>query len=291
MELRPAWKGVLKLSLIVIPVRAYAATRAGADVSFHQFHRKCHTQIQMKKWCPHCKRDVSNDEITKGHETSKGRVVFAEESEIKGLRPTSTQTIDVSSVMDASVIDPRYIERVYYVLPDNDRAASAFAVVRKALAGKAAVGRLAFHGREYLTAVLPDERAMLMYTLRTAGEVVNRKDLPSVPSGSVKDEEVRLARRVLEGFVSGAKLDTFVDNYEQALRAMLKRKGAGEPVQPEDEGAASPRKVVNLMDALRRSLDAAQATPKRSSVKGAPKVKGSARMLKHNARRPTRRAS
>jgi DNA end-binding protein Ku len=287
METRPAWKGALKLSLIVIPVRAYAATRANADVSFHQFHRKCHTRIELRKWCPHCKEEVSNDDIVKGHETSKGKFVFADASEIAELRPKASQTIDVSSVMDAAAIDPRYIERVYYLAPENDKSASAFAVVRKALVGKAAVGHLAFHGREYLTAVIADDKAMIMYTLRTAGEVVKRKDMPAIPAGAAKDEEVRLARRVLEGFESGARLDSFVDNYEAALREMIKRKGAGEAIAAEEAESASPRKVVNLMDALRRSLDLAQAGARRP--RPVPK-KAPTRAKGHAPKRQARRA-
>jgi len=263
MDTRPAWKGALKFSLIVIPVRAFSATRQHADVAFKQFHRKCHTPIQLKKWCPHCKEEVANDAIVKGHEASKGRFVFAEESEIAALRPKSSQTIDISSVMDASVIDARYIERVYYLTPDSDAAASAFAVVRKALTGKAAVGHLTFHGREYLTAVVADDKAMLMYTLRTAGEVVAKKDLPAIAAGVPKADEVRLARRVLDSFVSGARLDTFVDNYQAALRKMLAQKGVGRAAEPNAETATSG-KVVNLMDALRRSLDAVPTHAMRS---------------------------
>jgi DNA end-binding protein Ku len=288
MPMRPAWKGALKLSLIVIPVRAYAATRANSDVAFHQFHRKCQTRIEMRKWCPHCKEEVSNDEIIKGHETSKGRFVFAEVSEINDLRPKASQTIDVSSVMDAAVVDPRYIERVYYLAPENATSASAFAVVRKALAGRAAVGHLAFHGREYLTAVVADDKAMLMYMLRTAGEVVMRKDIPAIPAGAAKDEEVRLARRVLDGFESGARLDGFVDNYEAALRQMITRKGAGDAVGSKEAEPGSPRKVVNLMDALRRSLDLAPAGARRP--RSAPGRKAPVRVIKHASKRPTRRA-
>jgi DNA end-binding protein Ku len=289
MALRPAWKGALKLSLIVIPVRAFAATRANADLSFHQFHRKCHTRIELRKWCPHCKEEVSSEDIVKGHETSKGKFVFAEAAEINELRPKATQTIDVSSVMDASVIEPRYVERVYYLVPDNEKAASAFAVVRKALMGRAAVGHLAFHGREYLTAVVPDEKAMVMYTLRTAGEVVMRRDIPAIAGGATKEEEVQLARRVLDGFETGARLDTFVDNYEAALRDMIRRKGAGEDIEPEETEADRPKKVVNLMDALRRSLAAAQETAKRP--RPAPRTSRARRTAKHASARRVRRAS
>jgi len=136
--------------------------------------------------------------------------------------------------------------------------------------------------------VLADEKAMLMYTLRTAGEVVMRRDIPSISGGSTKDEEVRLARRVLEGFESGARLDSFVDNYESALKQMIKRKGAGEAVEAEEPDSGSPRKVVNLMDALRRSIEAAQSMAKRP--RAASRKPAAPRAPKH-AKRPVRRAS
>ena len=154
------------------------------------------------------------------------------------------------------------------------------------MTGKAAVGHLTFHGREYLTAVVADDKAMLMYTLRTAGEVVGKKDLPVIPSGTPNNEEVRLARRVLDGFVSTARLDTFVDNYQAALRKMLARKGAGKPVEPDAETAA-PGKVVNLMDALRRSLEAVptHATRSRGPLRKTRSV------ATHRPRRPMRHVS
>ena len=102
MASRPSWKGALKLSLITIPVRAYAATRPHADVTFRQFHRVCHTPIQLKKWCPHCEVEVGPDDIIKGHETSKGRYVFVEDEDVARLRPESTETLDITTVIDAS---------------------------------------------------------------------------------------------------------------------------------------------------------------------------------------------
>ncbi|HWB29218.1 MAG TPA: Ku protein [Vicinamibacterales bacterium] len=293
MASRPSWKGALKLSLIAIPVRAYAATRPHADVAFRQFHRVCHTPIQLKKWCPHCEVEVGPDDIVKGHETSKGRYVFVEDEDIAKLRPASTETLDVTTVIDASAIDPRYVERAYYLAPDSKAAASPFAVIRKALDDKAAIGRFAVHGREYLAAVVAEDDGLAMYTLRTAGEVVARDAIPELSERqpAAKAEEVRLARRVIESLASDADLTMFKDNYETALREMLERKGRGETIAA--EGGAKPRgrgEVVNLMDALRRSLDAARASQPPARRPRSTRSRR-ARVVAHPSSRKTRRAS
>jgi DNA end-binding protein Ku len=288
MAARSIWRGVIKLSLISIPVRLYPATTSQSDVSFRQYHRKCRTAIQMKKWCPRCDEEVTKDDIIKGHETSRGRVVFAEEEEVKKLRPEKSGTLAITDVMAASVIDPRFVERVYYLAPDSKEAGSAFDVVREALDGKAAVGRVAMHGREYLTAIVADDDAMVLYTLRTAGEVLVREKAADLKfaGGRVKAEEVKLARQVLGSLESDADLSSFSDNYQVRLREMLKKKGRGVTVKDE-EAPASGAKVVNLMDALRQSLDAARAGSRRPAAKAR---KGS-RLAKHSRTARARKAS
>lgn len=286
---RSTWRGSLRLSLIAIPIRAFPATRPDADVSFRQFHRKCHTRIQMRKWCPHCELEVDGDDIVKGHETSKGRYVFVDKDDVDKLRPESSTVLSVSDVIDARAIDARFIERVYYLAPDSKEAGSAFAVVRDALDGRAAIGRLALHGREYLVAVIRDEKALRLYTLRTAGEVRSQDGITGMQlaGGRVKPDELKLARRVIDSFESNADLTTFVDNYQVALRNMLRKKGAGKEVETGSETAIP--KVVNLMDALRQSLDSAR---KHGAKKAAPVRRRKARVIQHTTtHRKARRAS
>lgn len=268
MAVRSIWRGAIKLSLISIPVRLYPATSSKVDVSFRQYHRRCRTPIQMKKWCPHCDEEVESDDIVKGHKTSGGRVVFAEADEIKKLRPDRSRTLTISDVMTASVIDPRFIERVYYLAPDSREAGSAFDVVHAALDDRAAVGRLAMHGREYLAAIVAGEGdAMLVYTLRTAGEVLASKKAADLTfaGGRVNAREVKLARQVLDSLESDADLSAFADNYQERLRELLKKKGVGVSVNDGKKTADGDGKVVNLMDALRQSLKDVRADTRRTS--------------------------
>jgi DNA end-binding protein Ku len=258
MSLRATWRGSIRISLVTVPIRVFPATTSASDVSFRQLHRVCQTPIQYKKWCPHCDQEVTADEIVKGHEAAKGEYVIVEDEEIRKLRPETTHVIDVSHVLDAGAIDPIYVERVYFLAPDNKPAAASYAVLREGLQGRAAVGRLAVHGREYLAALVAREQAIAMYTLRTAGEVRGLdaiSELEDVP-GKVKPEEVRLARQVLEHFESNANLSEFTDNYQTALKKLLEaRRPTVLAAAPADGKTGRPAKVVNLMDALRKSLE------------------------------------
>jgi DNA end-binding protein Ku len=187
-----------------------------------------------------------------------------------------------------SEIDPIYIERSYYLAPDSKAAGAPFGVIREGLDGKAAVGRLALHGREYLVAVLAREKALMLFTLRTAGEVRKMDSIDELDFAAVrvKPEEVKLARQVLNSFETDADLSSFTDNYQEALRAMLEKKGAGEPIEVVEKG--KPAKVANLMDALRKSLDQVSSEKKRPAKAGARKT---ARIVKHPSSKATRRAS
>jgi len=287
---RSTWKGSLKLSLISIPIRVFPATNQGSDVSFRQLHRKCHTPIKMKRWCPHCEEEVGLDDIVKGYETSKGHYVMVEKEEIEKLRPESTRTVDLSHLLDASAIDPLYIERAYYLAPDNKAAASSFNVMREALSGKAAVGRLALHGREYLAAVLPRDKELVLYTLRTSGEVRDAGTIEELKFASAKPrtEEVKLARQVLNSLDTAADLSAFTDHYEESLKEMLSAKHAIAVSEDGEPAAAAP---VNLMDALRKSLAQVSAAKKKPAQAGAARRGAHVLPYRRRATRPSRKAS
>ncbi|HEY0876309.1 MAG TPA: Ku protein [Vicinamibacterales bacterium] len=281
MAARPTWKGFLKISLVNIPVRVFPATDAAATISFNQLHAECQTRIQQKKWCPHCQREVPNSEIVKGYEFEKGRYVVMEEDDISKVRPESTRVIDLVQFTDATAIDPIYVERPYYLAPDGNMANEAFAVMREGMKGKAGIGKLALYGREYLVAVQPKDNGLVMYTMRHAMEVRsmdNIEELTNVPS-KVKPEEIRLAKQVIENFEGELNLEEYRDEYQEELRRIIDAKIAGqEVVAPVEE---APPKVVNLMDALRQSLDRVstgkkktakvEETEKRARAKAAPK--------------------
>jgi DNA end-binding protein Ku len=265
MAARPTWKGYLKISLVNIPVRVFPATDAKATISFNQLHRECRTRIQQKRWCPTCQVEVPNSDLVKGYEFEKGQYVVLDDEDIEKVRPPSTRVINVVQFTDASTIDPVYVERPYYLAPDGQVAAEAFAVMREGMAGKAAIGKLALYGREYLVAIQPRERGLVMYTMRHATEVRSMSaidELQSVPA-KIKPDEVKLARQVISSFESEGDLTQYRDEYQDELRKIIDAKIAGEEiVTPKEE---APPKVVNLMDALRQSLERVSTTKKRTA--------------------------
>jgi DNA end-binding protein Ku len=262
MAARPTWKGYLKISLVNIPVRVFPATDAAATISFNQLHRECRTRIQQKRWCPTCETEVPNTDLVKGYEFEKGKYVVVDEEDLAKVRPESTRVINIVQFADASMIDPVYVERPYYLAPDGNVAAEAFAVMREGMAGKAAIGKLALYGREYLVAIQPRENGLVMYTLRHAQEVRAMgaiDELKTVPA-KIRPDEVKLARQVISNFESEGDLTQYQDEYQNELRKLVDAKIAGEEiVAPQEE---APPKVVNLMDALRQSLERVSATKK-----------------------------
>jgi DNA end-binding protein Ku len=265
MAARPTWKGYLKISLVNIPVRVFPATDAAATISFNQLHRECRSRIQQKKWCPTCQTEVASTDLVKGYEFEKGQYVVLEEEDIAKVRPESTRVINIVQFADASLIDPVYVERPYYLAPDGNVAAEAFAVIREGMAGKAAVGKVALYGREYLVAIQPRENGLVMYTLRHASEVRAMgaiDELKLVPS-RMKPDEIKLARQVIGNFETGGDLTQYKDEYQEELRRIIGAKVEGkEIVGPAEE---APPKVVNLMEALRQSLERVSSTKKRAA--------------------------
>lgn len=265
MAARPTWKGYLKISLVNIPVRVFPATDAKATVSFNQLHRECRTRIQQKRWCPTCETEVPNTDLVKGYEFEKGKYVVMDEDDLAKVRPESTRIINVVQFADAKVIDPVYVERPYYLAPDGQVAAEAFAVMREGMAGKAAIGKLALYGREYLVAIQPRENGLVMYTMRHASEVraMNAIDeLKTVPA-KIKPDEIKLAKQVIGNFETGGDLTQYQDDYQNELRRIIDAKIAGEEVVAPAEEA--PPKVVNLMEALRQSLERVSVNKKRAA--------------------------
>src|SRR6185295_8946344 len=165
MAPRATWKGFLKISLVNIPIKVFPATESGGSISFNQLHGECQTRIQQKRWCPQCDREVPNSEIVKGYEFEKGRYVVLSEDDFDKVRPESTRVIDLIQFADESAIDPIYVDRAYYLAPEGSMAADAFAVMREGMKGKVGIGKLALYGREYLVAVRPQQRGIVMYTL------------------------------------------------------------------------------------------------------------------------------
>jgi DNA end-binding protein Ku len=265
MAARATWKGFLKVSLVNIPIKVFPATESSGTISFNQLHGECQTRIKQKRWCEHCNREVPNSEIVKGYEFEKGRYVVLSDEDFDNVRPESTRVIDLVQFADESAIDPMYVDRAYYLAPDGGVAADAFAVMREGMQGKVGVGKLALYGREYLVAVKPHDKGIVMYTLHHAAEIrgiEQVEELNSVPA-KVKPEEIKLAKQVIATFDAPLNLSDYRDEYREGLQKIIDAKIAGEEIVA--PSAEAPPKVVNLMEALKKSLDAVSAGKKKAA--------------------------
>jgi DNA end-binding protein Ku len=264
MAVRATWKGSLKVSLVNIPIRVFPATESAASLSFNQLHAECQTRIQQKRWCPKCEREVPLTEVVKGYEFAKGRYVVMEEEDFAKVSVPSTRVISLEQFTDETAIDPMYVDRAYFLAPDGQVAADAYAVMREGMRGKVGIGKVALYGREYLVAIKPQQHGLVMYTLHHSAElrtIDQIEELETVPR-TVKPTELKLAKQVVDMFDGELNLKDYKDEYKEELRKIIDARIAGEEyVAAEVEEA--PSNVVDLMAALRKSLDAASSAKKK----------------------------
>jgi DNA end-binding protein Ku len=269
-QMRPYWSGQLQISLVSFGVSLFTATDSKSDIRFHQISRKTGERIRHQKVSAE-EGPVENSDIVKGYEYAKGQYVTIEPEEIENLRLPTRRAIEVSQFVDAKDISPEFFEKPYFVAPSDDVQSEAFAVVRKALqvTGKIALGKISFSGREHIIAVTPssDDKlpGMMAYTLRYADELREPAEFfGGIKKVAVEADQLSLARELIKRKAAKFDPEKFKDQYEAALRELVEAKVKHAPI-PREEPAAKPTKVVNLMDALRKSISDGQkpAAPKK----------------------------
>lgn len=267
---RPYWTGQVQISLVSVGVSLYVATESKSQISFHQISRSTGERVRHQKVLQsavdsrsdEAAEVVQQDEIVKGYEYSKGKYVIIEPSELDNLRVPSKHTIAVSQFIDLNELNPEYVEKPYFVVPENDDQAEAFGVVRQALikSGKVAIGKIAFSGREHvfaLTAAGTDGRGMMGYTLRYQNELRNQADyFRDIKSTEVKQDYLELAEALITKMSSKFEIGKFEDGYEVAVKELVDAKINHLPIPKDEPERVSSGKVINLMDALRSSLGA-----------------------------------
>jgi DNA end-binding protein Ku len=253
----------------------FPATESSATIAFNQLHNACQTRIQQKRWCPSCNKEVANTEIVKGYEFEMGRYVVMTEEDIEKVRPASTRVIDLVQFDEVGALDPMYVDRTYYLAPDGQVAADAFAVMREGMKGKIGVGKLALYGREYLVAVKSHEKSLVMYTLHHAAEIRGMEgieELATIPARSARRGEPGAAG---DRHWKRSSIWPTIATTREGLQKIIDAKVAGEEVVT--PAAEMPPKVVNLMEALKKSLDSASAARKQQVKAELPKKVATAR--------------
>jgi DNA end-binding protein Ku len=261
---RPYWSGQIQISLVSFGVKLFTATETKSEIRFHQLSRKTGERIKHQKVSGE-EGPVEKTDIVKGYEYRKGEYISIEPEEIENIRIPSRHTLEVTQFVDSDELGPEFFEKPYFVVPENDVQAEAFAVVRKALqtTKKIALGKIAFGGREHLVAVAApaDDKlaGMMAYTMRYAEELRDPAEyFNDIKKVTVDEDQLSLAKELIKRKAAKFAPDKFKDEYEAALRAMVEAKVQHAPI-PQEEAAPKSAKVVNLMDALRRSVQGDQA--------------------------------
>lgn len=279
---RPYWSGHIQISLVSFAVSLFSATETASEIAFHQIDRKTGARIRHRNVAPD-EGTVDRGDIVKGYEYRKGEYVTVEPEEIAHLRIPSKKTLEIVQFVDIGEIDPAYFEKPYFVVPEKGSQAQAFAVIQKALreSGKAGLGEAAFAGREHLIALMPpldpNSRGLMAYTMRYAKELRDASTYFSdIQHEEIDKDQLSLAKELIQRSTSKFVPSKFVDDYEVALRGLIDAKIEHQPV-PHEDAAPKRARVINLMDALRKSVGQAGAPDRAQKPSSAKKASAGAK--------------
>src|SRR5215210_378719 len=251
MAPRSNWKGFLKLSLVSCPVQLYPATTSKERVTFNLLNRETGNRLRRRLVDPDTNEEVDGADQVKGYQVAKNEYIVVDEDEIESVAIESTHTIDIETFVPRAEIDETYIDTPYYLAPDGKMGEEAFAVIRDAMREKnvVGIGRVVLYRRERIIMLEPREKGLVAMTLRYPYEVFDQ-----IPDVKVDDDTLDLATHIIERKLTHFDPARFEDRYQNALLDIIKAKAANKPAPKLD--APKPSNVVNLMDALRKSIAA-----------------------------------
>jgi DNA end-binding protein Ku len=314
---RPYWSGQIQISLVSFGVKLFVATEAKGEIHFHQISRRTGERVRHQKVLSSAlERDpseaaapVEKDEIVKGYEYSKGEYVTIEPSELEHLRVPSKHTVEITQFVGLDELPPEYYEKPYFVVPENDTQVEAYTVVREALkkTKKAALGKIAFGGREHVLALTADGAGvhgdgangdgmggMMAYTLRYQEELRDPAEyFRDIKKVAVNEDSLELAETLIKKRAAHFDPSKFTDGYEAAVKDLVDAKVKHLPIPRDEAPAARRSNVVNLMDALRKSIGgaAAESTPAAGKKKGPGKAAAPAKTPAKTAEKTTERTA
>src|SRR4051794_17473360 len=266
MAPRAYWKGSLKLSLVSCPVVLYPASTSVEKTRFHMINKETGNRLKQQMVDTETGDVVESGQKGRGYEVSKGRYVEIEQDELEAVQIESTHTIDIDSFVPRQEIDRRYLDRPYYIAPDGKAGIDAFAVIRDAMKDKdrVALARIVLTNREHVMAIEPLGKGLLGTTLRYPYELRDEDDFfEDIKSPKITRDMIELAGHILHTKAAHFDPSKFKDEYEDALKALVRRKASGKTIKmPEPE--EKPDNVINLMDALKASLKGKPAGKRRA---------------------------
>lgn len=277
---RPYWKGYLRLALVTCPIALYPATSSTERVSFRQVNKKTGNRLRQQLVDEVTREPVESYDKGRGYEYAKGAYLIVDDDELDAIAIESNHTIEIDSFVPRDQIDERYLDGPYYITPNDQVGQEAFAVIREAMRGKGmvALARIVLAKREHVIMLEPWGKGLVATTLRYPYEIRDEKEyFDDIPDAKIAPDMLKLAEHILKTKEGEFDPSEFADHYEEAVVEMLKKKQAGIKV-PTGKASEPPRNVINLMDALRRSV-ASEKVPRAQAKKGKRRIEGQREML------------
>jgi DNA end-binding protein Ku len=259
------WKGYLTFGLISIPIRLHSAAR-GEGIHFNQLHKECHTRVKQPLFCPFHNRMVERSEIVKGYEYEKDQYVLIEEEEIKKMAPPSARTMEILEFVNLADVDPLYYETSYVAVPE-DPGRKPYQLLVKTMeeSGRAAIAKVAMHQHEYTVIIRPRAHGLTLHTMYYANEVRDIPEYGQKDGVELKPEEVKLAKQLVESLVADFDPKKYHDEYQDQLKALIDAKLKGREITEVAQPQLAP--VIDMMEALKKSLEARETAPKKPPVR------------------------
>jgi DNA end-binding protein Ku len=260
------WKGFISFGLVSFPVKLFAAARAGA-VHFHMLHKKDLSRVKEVWYCAAENKPIERTDIVKGYETGKGQYVVVEDAELKKIAPATATTMDILQFVGREEVDPIFFESSYYVAP-GDSGAKPYALFLTALANtkQAAIAKIAMHNREHIVLIRPFEKGLALHTLFYQNELRQAKK-PEAQKAPYTTKELDLAKSLINHLRAPFDPGHFKDSYRSNVERLVEQKRKGKAITTAEKPRTAP--VIDLMDALRRSLKVGQG--QKSRAKGNPR--------------------
>jgi DNA end-binding protein Ku len=270
--MRTIWNGSIAFGLVSIPI-GLAVAQQRKDVAFRTLHRECGTPIKQKRWCPTHERDVEADELVKGWEFTKGQYVVVEDDDLEAIALQRSQAIDILRFVPGDEVDPIYFDRTYYLAPASaDAQRRPYVLLLEAMkaSGLAAVGKFVLWNKENLCLIRPLGDSLALETLYFAEDIRPRAEIEeAVADADVAEAELSMAVQLVESMKGGFDPEEYRNEYRETLRAMLEAKLAGEEITAPEPAAPAP--VIDLMEALKASVEQASGGRKPAAKKPARK--------------------
>jgi DNA end-binding protein Ku len=255
------WKGTLSFGLLAIPVKLYTAARS-QRMNLHQLHKVCHTRLKQPLYCPQCDRQVDRSEVVRGYEYEKGQYVVINEDEIKKITPRSSSVMEIVAFVKQEQIDPIYFDASYFMLPDKE-SEKPYALLLRTLedSNRVGIATVTMHQREYTVFIRPRKNGLTIHTMYYANEIREVAGYGKAEKDvKLKPAEVKLAEQLVESLAQDFKPEQFHDRFQENLKALIEAKQKGKTIVAEHKPA--PARVIDMMEALKKSLANAEAQQK-----------------------------